>query len=259
MSKGPSITLCSLRHSAQISNPTLITRMVYRRRSKGRSRRRGFKRRAITKARNRAFTKRVKRIAQRTHELKYVTTTLGNWNAVGSAATTIALKTQMGLTQSTGAQSSIIGREVTIHSIWLRGTLVGGNTGLITDDWFNSFRIVLASFVPGTLTTWSAGMTVNSYLGKVNGLGVDTLKYKIWDKKYMLHTAGGDPDGAGYIPMPKFVSLYKRFKNGLKIKFRDDALTLPDQELMLSMVSDSTAVPNPGFVDGFLRVTYTDA
>lgn len=151
-----------------------------------------------------------------------------------------------------------IGNSITVKSLQLEMVLVGGTTNSIADDARNTLRIVLASWDGDTNTplgtaSWNMDYPLRSTLGPTTS---NMLK-KYYDK-YMTITSGG-ADDTGYIPGMRKISYYKYFKKGYKMNFADATADYPDKRLILSMISDSGAIPNPGVTSGYFVITYEDA
>lgn len=169
------------------------------------------------------------------------------WNELN--LTSIGVGT--GITQYTGS-------EYRIKSIMFYGILASGAVNGAADDDFNCFRIILASWMDSAGTTPCTTYAMD-YQSKSPSRenGFKFLRKKYMDRTiYLVNTA--DADGTGYIPKLKKVSYYKRFKGaGLRIK-HDHSGAYQESHIVLSMVSDSSAVPNPGFITGWWRVRYYD-
>ena len=72
-----------------------------------------------------------------------------------------------------------------------------------------------------------------------------TLTHKLFDRTYTLTSPGRD--STGYLPPQRFVTFTHHFRKPIVVTF--DALSsIPDKQWFLSMVSDSSASPSPGFV-----------
>lgn len=229
--------------------------MVYRRSRRSWRRRRFGRKRSVLK-RSRAFAKRVKKIVYSTAEKKIQSLD------VGSLFSSVSVSPQeQALGQMSQGTSSItrVGRRIAIHSFVFRGTLVAGCTGVqATDDGYNRFRIVLGLYDGDyTVPLSTLGVGVDTPFNKIL-YGTDHLLRKYWDKHIILNTHA-DLDGTGALPYPRIIHKVIKFKRPIIITTRDDTTFSPDKHLYLSMVSDSTAVPNPGFLSGaYAYIRYTD-
>lgn len=79
---------------------------------------------------------------------------------------------------------------------------------------------------------------------------------KYCDRSLALQTPGSD--GTGYLPAMLPVTAYHKFRQPLRVNFSDNGGGGPDFSVIVSCLSDSLAVPNPGFVDGYMSVAYSD-
>lgn len=154
-----------------------------------------------------------------------------------------------------------IGSEVMIRSVQFIGTLVSGAQNTVADDRYNTVRCVL-----GLYNTAYAGLTplTSSGFGGsgdtlqwINKKNCTLLNWKLWDKVTVLSTQG--VDYVGVVPGIRLLKFYKKFKRPIRIRFYDDNPGTKNQSLILSCVSDSVAVPNPGFTAGTVTIRYEDA
>jgi len=150
-----------------------------------------------------------------------------------------------------------VGRTVLIHSVYLKGVLHGAQSNLALDDSHNIVRLVLAVYqgAPGLANLTTGGASTSTPIStKYYSRQMET---KIWDHYYTLDSPGRD--STGYLTQQKVVNLYHKFKTPLRVDYSDDTINTSNRSLGLSMISDSSAVPNPGFVQGYWTVNYTDA
>lgn len=150
-----------------------------------------------------------------------------------------------------------IGRRIRVKSLYFRGIVGLGASQIATDDPYNCLRIILATWKGNTTTPLAsvAGSSVNTVYHVRSGYPLLMKKYA--DKLVALNTSSGNV-GGGYTPVQRKVEFFKKFKH-LYINFGDNLYTSADKTLVLSMVSDSGAVPNPGFHAGYARMVYEDA
>lgn len=144
-----------------------------------------------------------------------------------------------------------IGRQVTLSRLQISGLLVGGQVNLATDDAYNSFRITVAS--------GNVGMTWTPY-GLTQVLSADLvpgLDRVLYDHVFSLSAPARDSTG--------YMKALKRIEINLdlpKIVTHFQTAAAGSQNgntVYLVMVSDSVAVPNPGFVDGSWVLRFIDA
>lgn len=149
--------------------------------------------------------------------------------------------------------SARTGREIKISAVNIDGVMVGGQSNSVADDNINAVRVVLGLWEISTpLTTNNAGLS--SVIWPKSSYGANLVK-KYMDKTIILRSSG--VDSTGY--MPAVMRLKKFIKMRRPITYNNTTSTSSNQFLMLSMKSDSSAVPNPGFVSGRWEVYFQDA
>lgn len=186
---------------------------------------------------------------------------LSDFNSITSAGRD---KLVTGIT--TGAENyQRVGNRIAVHSIELKGVLVGGQTVPATsaDDSVNVVRLILGVWkLTGNwvapITNWvtSAPSAMNLPLNKRSIFAGPKLQKKLLDQYIVLPTQIAL--SAGYVQNPQPVSFFHRFKNPLKIEYPDGGTAAADLQIFLSAISDSTTVPSPGFTQGYCVITYTD-
>lgn len=229
-----------------------------------RKRTRGHKRRHVKRT-GVTFAKRVKAVVARVEEKKMIWSSSGAFASVGYGGVAPASQPQdVELSNIALGTSSTqrIGRKYRIRSVELRGVLVGGQSALPTDDTYNHFRIIIATWNGDSGATpihtnsvhplTPVTRDMSGYPGEWN----HNLIHKYLDKHFILKCVGMDA-GNGYIPDPRMFHYKKKFKGGLVIT-TDDANASPDKRLILSMVSDSLLAPSPGFEHLIIIVKFTD-
>ena len=152
-----------------------------------------------------------------------------------------------------------VGNKIAITELSFQGVLVGGQANLALDDNRNWVRIVLGIWKNPSSTGLSTHTVLytNSF---PTSLQIDyqtqpTLTHKLFDRTFTLTSPG--KDSTGYLPPQRFVTYTHHFRKPIVVTF--DALSsIPDKQWFLSMVSDSSAVPSPGFVSGDLKFTWID-
>lgn len=146
--------------------------------------------------------------------------------------------------------SNRTGREIKIGSILIEGTYSAGAQLSIADDAYNTMRIVVATWKGATGSTplQSSGVSLHTAIMH-NSVGGNILG-KVHLDKYLTCNTTGQGLTNGYVPELKTFKYYKRFKNPIVVRYSSSAGTYPDTKLMIAMISDSSAVVNPGFVAG---------
>jgi hypothetical protein len=169
-------------------------------------------------------------------ERKYYQTTLG---ALSSVGTTVLSRSLASLVGAGAGSNQRIGQAISATAVDLIGTLVGGQSNLVSDDSYNTVRISLVEGFPGTSPS---GWNVASILDPRYFVSMN----KVWyDQKFSLKSPGRD--STGYMPavrefkirilLPRVPFLYTDVAGN----------TLKNSELYLCMVTDSSLAPNPGF------------
>jgi hypothetical protein len=151
-----------------------------------------------------------------------------------------------------------IGNKISITELSFAGMLCGGQSNLALDDNRNWFRLVLGIWKNPSVGASSSHTPL--YSNSVpSSMPLDkstapTLIYKVFDKSIPLNSPGRD--STGYMPAQKFVSCTYKFRRPVVITW--DVNGVPDKQIFMSAVSDSSAAPSPGFVSGYLKVAWID-
>jgi len=152
-----------------------------------------------------------------------------------------------------------VGAKIRVKSLEITGVLAGGADESLLDDAYNVMRCVIATYNAGVSTPLgTAAVTIDEPI--MVQTSSSTLKRKLLDKYIHFNVVSTEQgEGDGYTPQLKQFKYFKRFPKGLLITFSDSTVTYPNTRLIMSMISDSAAVPNPGFVHGFWKICYEDA
>lgn len=143
-----------------------------------------------------------------------------------------------------------IGRQVTLSRLQVSGLLVGGQVNLAADDSYNSFRITVASGNVGM--TWTPfGLTQVLSADLIPGL--DRVLY---DRVFPLSSPGRD--STGYMKALRRVNINLALPQIVTHFQTAAAGSQNGNTVYLVMVSDSVAMPNPGFVDGSWVLRFID-
>lgn len=148
-----------------------------------------------------------------------------------------------------------IGRKIRVKSIEVNGILASGATDTVADDISNVVRLRLSLNNPKSATplvTAGAGMSDPLYKDTVAG----EYLIKTYKDMYIPLEAVSTGQGDGYTPSLKRIRFTKRFKHPVEITFASIDNTKPDKLFFLSMISDSLAVLNPGFTQGYCILRY---
>lgn len=145
-----------------------------------------------------------------------------------------------------------IGRSVKLRRLDVYGTLVGGQTNLVTDDRYNTVRITVFTGAPG-IGVGGINWSLNAIADPRTCNGVERILY---DEVVTLRSFSRD--STGYMPAQRAVR-FSVSLSGRRQLF--SALTSGSQScstVYLYMVSDSAAVANPGFVSGVASISWID-
>lgn len=153
-----------------------------------------------------------------------------------------------------------IGNKIKVKSIEISGILSQGSNEAATDDAWNVIRIVIGKYSMGAATPLqTAGIVMNDPIKKDYNNARGLLLNKYMDTYIPLEVASTEQGaGDGYTPALRKIKYYKRFSN-FTVNWNDAGVNYPDKQLIISMLSDSVAVTNPGFVAGYMLVRYEDA
>lgn len=221
------------------------------------SRRSNYRRKTYRKP-SRAVKQYVQRAIGANVENKQVTVSM---NATFSAITTTWTEADLcNITQGVTGPARI-GRKVKLCSLEINCVIAEGAAEILTDDPYNVVRCMVAlwSGAAGTTPLATAGTTINAPIRKNLGTRNYLIK-KYLDKYIGLQVTSTEKGGGdGYTPQLKNIKYYKKFKKPILITWGDDTTTYPDKRLMISMISDSSAVTNPGIIAGYAVMTYEDA
>lgn len=146
-----------------------------------------------------------------------------------------------------------VGRSIQTLSYNLFGTLVGGQTNLATDDKINTVRIVFFEAAVGTLVS-----AVNSAWGlsiPADPRYAPGVTRVLRDELFTLTSLGRD--SVGYMPASTTINMTGSYTKRLMYTSAA-ANSISGTCLFLFMISDSVAVPSPGFTSGAWVANWTE-
>lgn len=200
----------------------------------------------------RRYTKRRFPVLRRSRpEIKRIETqlnTAGAFQTVSTAGKTINFG--KGLVQGTNYNQRV-GDKINIVGYQFYGQLQGGQSNLATDEKTNYVRIMIMSTQQGASPT-----PLPNFDLPINRQTVPNVMKVYIDRMISLQTPGRD--STGYLPATRMVKFNVKLRKPFVIKFPQSGSTTPVVDLICWAVSDSSVVPNPGFLNGWLRVFYTD-
>ena len=231
-----------------LSGQDIYLKMVSRRRSKGyRIRRRRYRAR---RRRSRGLANKIKNVLYRNVETSQYVADL---NTLYSD-----IPNSWGYYYHVPLQSislsKRIGRKIVMTGIELRGVLRHGATNSTFDDKYNVVRIIIgvAPYQPGVFQPLGS-LSLHEPLERVRNQG-QLISKKLYDRVITLQSPG--PDSTGYMPHLKTIRIKRRMR--LPVLFADDGANYPDKVLFIAIKSDSSAAPNPAFVQGWIKFTWKD-
>lgn len=152
-----------------------------------------------------------------------------------------------------------VGRKTAIHTIKIKGVLAGGAVGTGgADDYYNSIRMVIwigaAAKVGAALTPISTAALPRDH--PLNHEYVPGLKKVLLDKYIGItnQAYGANLCAAGV----REIEYFHRFDPPLMVQYQNDLAQYNQTQIYLAMVSDSSAVPSPGFISGQYEYTFYD-
>lgn len=145
-----------------------------------------------------------------------------------------------------------VGRSIRLMRMRFRGQIVGGQNNSIADDPYNAVRLVVARGTPGFTLT---GMTTCNGLDSRFSTNAGLLEV-FYDRTVVVNTFG--KDSTGYIACASEWDF--ELQLNFRVEFGSASAGVPlNQELVMFMTSDSTAVTNPGFsTNSVWLVEYVD-
>lgn len=151
------------------------------------------------------------------------------------------------------------GNKIRIKSVEIKGVLAQGSNESLLDDPWNVVRCVIGLWNCDNITPLSTGSWPMERILR-NSFCPKGLIKKYMDKYIPLQVTSTEKGGGdGYTPCVRTFKYFKAFKKGLLINFGDNSTNYPDRKIIVSMISDSGALVNPGFVTGYFGVTYEDS
>lgn len=154
-----------------------------------------------------------------------------------------------------------IGRKIKVKGLEIKCVISSGANELLTDDPYNVVRIVIGIWngSGGASPLGTALTTIDAPIRKQLGTRNFLIK-KLLDRYVTLMVTSTEKGGGdGYTAGLRLFKYYHKFRKPLTITWGDDTATYPDRRLIISMVSDSSAITNPGVIRGYFVMSYEDA
>lgn len=148
-----------------------------------------------------------------------------------------------------------IGDRIAVTGIEISGVMTGGQTGTVADDPYNAVRFVFGVWDGYNNQTplLTGGQTISSALDKTICRGLNQV---LFDKTIALESPNSL--STGYQPAVKTFTWSHRFGRPLEITYNGTTTGSANKTVNLGAISDSTLVPNPGFVLGYIKVMFMD-
>jgi hypothetical protein len=181
------------------------------------------------------------------YELKYYSDSLSTFGTVGTTDVTYKLFDKIGF--GTGVNQRI-GQIIQPKALTIMGTLVGGQSNLVSDDIADTYRLSVVVGSPGLAPS---GITVASVLDPRYTIGVDHVLY---DKVDVIVATSRDT--TGYMSAVKRININVDLSKIGPIVFAASLNSVKNQEVYVVMVTDSALAPNPGFANGLIKWEYYD-
>lgn len=198
-----------------------------------------------------------------TKEIRFAHSAVGNTAASfanpgfgGSASVTGLFG---GIAQGTG-QNQRIGNRIFARGVRIFFPIQPAN---FTAEYYNNLRFICVSPKGGTAVgPFSTAAFVANVLsgGAANNiqwtLPVDTNRWRVhFDRTFFLRTLPQDGSGTSTYPVTKFLKAFVKINRMLQW---DDGNNMIN-DVYLMAISDSSAVPNPGAIGGFVNCYFKDA
>jgi hypothetical protein len=135
----------------------------------------------------------------------------------------------------------------------IHGVLVGGQSNTNVDDSYNVVRIVVATYNSSIAAPFT-NLTLDLILDDRDAAFPGLIKV-LYDKMFVLASPGSDT--VGYLPATKSISIDIPLDEEIQFNGTGNNATTPTN-IIIGMVTDSAAVPNPGFVSGTEILSYSD-
>lgn len=177
-------------------------------------------------------------------------------NSIGSVWYEIDI---LGLITASAAVSGRNGRKITLHSMRFRGNLFGGAVGAGgLDEYYNNVRFVIyghrATKAGGAITPLAtAGISGTAPINNTVLPGLHKLYY---DKMIPItnNPYSGNNCAAGSVA----IDYFHTFKKPLLVSYTGDTQHYNQYSIYTAAISDSAAVPHPGFGMGYFEITFYD-
>ena len=165
----------------------------------------------------------------------------------------------LGAVTASAAVSGRNGRKITLHSMRFRGNLFGGAVGAGgLDEYYNNVRFVIyghrATKTGAALTP--LGSSTISGTAPINNTVLSGLHKVYFDR--MIPITNNPYAANNASPGSVSVDFFHRWKKPLMVSYTGDTTNFNQYSIYTAAISDSAAVPHPGFGMGYFEVTFYD-
>lgn len=189
----------------------------------------------------------------------YEVTTVSVFNSIGTGWT----ETLMSYIAAGAAENQRVGSKIAITGFKINGLIESAWTTNVGGDAFNCLRYVVYLSNAGYLIGGATPLVSNS-LNVNTSLRTDTAsvvlqpfrdRYIAMKPSYGLYNgASGTAGGPALMEFTDFV----KFKKPLEIEYNSSSAAAGNKGLWIGFISDSSAMPNPGFIMGYMTTYYKD-
>ena len=160
---------------------------------------------------------------------------------------------------ASAAVSGRNGRKITLHSMRFRGNLFGGAVGAGgLDEYYNNVRFLTyghrANKTGAALTP--LGISTITGTAPVNNTVLPGLHQVYYDR--MIPITSNPYAANNSSPGSVAIDFFHRWKKPLLVSYTGDTTNYNQYSIYTAAISDSAAVPHPGFGMGYLEVTFYD-
>lgn len=157
------------------------------------------------------------------------------------------------IAQGTG-NNQRLGNKITLTGYGIRGILEGGQTNTALDDNSNIVRLIVALWDSDTAMPLNDNsVTLGSTILKTSTFGKGLIK-KLVDRTIDLRVYS--LDSTGYLPASKQIRKYVRLNETI---YYPGNAGRANKKLIVGLLSDSMAIPNPGFTHGNQTIYWKDS
>lgn len=165
----------------------------------------------------------------------------------------------LGAITASAAVSGRNGRKITLHSMRFRGNLFGGAVGAGgLDEYYNNVRFLIY----GHRATKSGGALIPlatagiSGTAPINNTVLPGLHQIYYDR--MIPITNNPYAANNASPGSVSIDFFHRWKKPLLVSYTGDTANYNQYSIYTAAISDSAAVPHPGFGMGYMEITFYD-